>query len=274
MESQDHLVKYLNQWSLSNPARLATSATSEVFKVKFQGHPAILKILTQIGSEDESSGATALRYYDGVGAASVFLADEHAHLIEFVGVEDLKGFMNSNGDNLALSQLISVVRKLHSKRSNAIPSGLRDLRRRFRSLFQLAHEPNCDGETKDAALIAHELLSSEQNVGLLHGDLHYENVLLSPERGWVAIDPKGLIGELTFDLANTFYNPMSSFEQIRSKHRITYAADAFRSELGFEDERILQYAFVYGHLSASWMKEVGSDPQPTLEIASVIRKLL
>ena len=29
---------------------------------------------------------------------------------------------------------------------------------------------------------------------LLHGDLHHENLLLDPEGGWVAIDPKGVIG--------------------------------------------------------------------------------
>ena len=38
----------------------------------------------------------------------------------------------------------------------------------------------------------------------LHGDLHHDNVLDFGPRGWLAIDPHGLLGERGFDFANIF----------------------------------------------------------------------
>nr|WP_274378954.1 aminoglycoside phosphotransferase family protein [Deinococcus cavernae] len=55
--------------------------------------------------------------------------------------------------------------------------------------------------------IAQELLNDPQDTTALHGDLHHGNVLHSPARGWLLIDPKGLVGERGFDYANIFYNP-------------------------------------------------------------------
>lgn len=40
---------------------------------------------------------------------------------------------------------------------------------------------------------------------LLHGDFHPQNVLLS-SRGWLAIDPRPMIGELAYDLAIHLHN--------------------------------------------------------------------
>ncbi len=40
----------------------------------------------------------------------------------------------------------------------------------------------------------------------LHGDLHHENIMFS-SRGWLVIDPVGLVGEVGFGAANMFYDP-------------------------------------------------------------------
>jgi streptomycin 6-kinase len=53
------------------------------------------------------------------------------------------------------------------------------------------------------------LLAEPREVGVLHGDLHHGNVLDFGVRGWLAIDPKGLLGERGFDFANIFTNPIS-----------------------------------------------------------------
>ena len=41
---------------------------------------------------------------------------------------------------------------------------------------------------------------------LLHGDLHHENILLDSERGWVAIDPKGVIGPKVMECGRFLHN--------------------------------------------------------------------
>src|SRR5207342_152298 len=42
---------------------------------------------------------------------------------------------------------------------------------------------------------------------LLHGDLHHDNVLLSAQT-WVAIDPKGYVGDPASEPGQMFLNPM------------------------------------------------------------------
>lgn len=42
---------------------------------------------------------------------------------------------------------------------------------------------------------------------LIHGDFHHHNVLRS-ERGWLAIDPKPMLGEPEFDVASFLWNPL------------------------------------------------------------------
>jgi streptomycin 6-kinase len=57
-----------------------------------------------------------------------------------------------------------------------------------------------------SAALAERLLSDPREVRVLHGDIHHRNIRQSA-RGWLAFDPKGLVGERTYDCANTLYNP-------------------------------------------------------------------
>lgn len=44
-------------------------------------------------------------------------------------------------------------------------------------------------------------------VAALHGNLHHDNALNFRARGWLALDPKQLVGERGVDFANIFTNP-------------------------------------------------------------------
>jgi streptomycin 6-kinase len=48
---------------------------------------------------------------------------------------------------------------------------------------------------------------SPGEVTMLHGDIHHRNILDFGERRWLAIDPKGLLGDRGFDHSNLFRNP-------------------------------------------------------------------
>lgn len=50
-------------------------------------------------------------------------------------------------------------------------------------------------------------MADPHDVVVLHGDIHHGNVLDGGERGWRAIDPKGLLGERTFDFVNILLAP-------------------------------------------------------------------
>src|SRR5687767_935895 len=52
-----------------------------------------------------------------------------------------------------------------------------------------------------------DLGSSQQNARLLHGDLQHYNVLRDDARGWIAIDPKGVVGEVEYEIGAALRNP-------------------------------------------------------------------
>lgn len=87
----------------------------------------------------------------------------------------------------------------------------------------------------------------------LHGDIHHDNVLHDRERGWLAIDPKGLLGERTFDYTNIFCNP--DLETATSPTVFSRRLDVVPDESKIDRERLLRWVFAYAGLSASWCME-------------------
>ena len=54
---------------------------------------------------------------------------------------------------------------------------------------------------------AAQLLADQQDVRVLHGDIHHRNIRKS-SRGWLSFDPKGVVGERAYECANTLCNPV------------------------------------------------------------------
>ena len=107
-----------------------------------------------------------------------------------------------------------------------------------------------------AADIAHELLDAPHTPVALHGDLHHDNVVHGA-RGWLAIDPKGLLGDAAFDAANWFYNPWGQDALHRQAERIAALAQVLAAPLGCTSAHVLRHAVAYGGLSAAWFAEDG-----------------
>ena len=49
---------------------------------------------------------------------------------------------------------------------------------------------------------------------LLHGDLHHQNILFNENKGWKAIDPKGIIGVPVMELARFLDNQITITESL------------------------------------------------------------
>lgn len=68
----------------------------------------------------------------------------------------------------------------------------------------------------DAALATVRELGHDQPDTLVHGDLHYGNILRSSREPWLVIDPKGYVGDPAFDAVTVL---------IGGAHRLLAAAD-------------------------------------------------
>jgi len=141
----------------------------------------------------------------------------------------------------------AVIAKLHAPRSKPLPD-LIPLSQWFSELKLAAKSHG--GILSLSAATAHELLTNPREVGVLHGDIHHDNVLDFGERGWLAIDPKRLIGERSFDYANLFCNP--DHKAATSCGRFTRQVAVVTEAAGLERKRLLQWILAWADLSAAW----------------------
>jgi streptomycin 6-kinase len=123
------------------------------------------------------------------------------------------------------------------------------------------------GLLRQAAATACELLDAPQDVVVLHGDLHHGNVLDGGPRGWLAIDPKGLLGERGFDYANIFCNP--ELAVATAPGRLARQADVVAAAAGLDRRRLLQWVLAYAGLSAAWTLGDGEEPDIALAVAEL-----
>jgi streptomycin 6-kinase len=116
-----------------------------------------------------------------------------------------------------------------------------------------------------AAAAAHDLLAAPQGTAVLHGDIHHGNILDFGARGWLAIDPKGLLGERGFDYANIFCNPDHGLATATG--RVARQATIIAEASGLERARLLQCVLAYAGLSAAWLLIDGEVPELRLAVA-------
>lgn len=125
-----------------------------------------------------------------------------------------------------------------------------------------------------ARYVRSRLLNTMQQVYLCHGDLHLENIL-QHNTDWLAIDPKGILGEMAFEAAafdvinpTELHNGASISTIIRD--RVTKLASA----LAIHYDRLLAWFFLRTIISAQWSIEDNHDPSKMMLLAKQIYPLL
>ena len=267
-------------WNITNPSLIADTFSSRIWKVRLaDGSPAIIKDLKPIEDiADELRGADYLAWRNGKGAARLLGREKNSMLLEYAGERMLSHVVADEGDNQATEIAAELAVELHAPSGEPLPSALLPVRDRFEALFERARQDQAAGLKTDyvqAAAIADRLFSDARDITGLHGDLHHENILLS-ERGWVVIDPVGLVGEVGFGVANMFYDPASRDDLCLDPQRVAQMADAFSRALSLDPRRLLDQAYAYGCLSAAWNAGDGGgtdEERRDLAIAAVIRQV-
>jgi streptomycin 6-kinase len=121
------------------------------------------------------------------------------------------------------------------------------------------------------------LCGSQRETRLLHGDLQHSNVLLSSDRGWVAIDPKGVVGEVEYEVGASLRNPVERPDLFATVTAVERRIEIFVARLNIDAERALRWAFAQAVLSALWSIEDGATvdaTNPALSLARAIEPML
>ncbi|MEH7462869.1 aminoglycoside phosphotransferase family protein [Bacillus thuringiensis] len=88
---------------------------------------------------------------------------------------------------------------------------------------------------------------------LLHGDLHHDNVLCMGEEKWLAIDPKGVIGEAEYETIAYLRNYL--FNKTNPKNILANRVQQLAEELQLDKERIIAWGLSHCILSSWWYLE-------------------
>jgi streptomycin 6-kinase len=207
-----------------------------------------------------STEIDALGIYDGRGAVRLLEVDREHSIMLLEMIRPGTSLAMERDDRRRTSAAADLMCRLWRPVPDgyAFPSvaqwgmGLQRLRERFNGGTGPLPAPLVD----TAERLFAELLASMAEPVLLHGDLHHGNILASESERWLAIDPKGVIGEPVYEIGALLRNPWPELLAEENPGRIlARRVDQFAEELGFDRERIVGWGIAQGVLSAWWSIE-------------------
>lgn len=88
---------------------------------------------------------------------------------------------------------------------------------------------------------------------LLHGDLHHFNILSSQRQPWLAIDPKGVLGEPAYEVGALLRNPIPDIATtMNTKKVLARRIDQLSDILNFDRHKIIAWGLAQAVLAAVW----------------------
>jgi streptomycin 6-kinase len=266
----DQLRPWLERWGLdfeSRPpppgGREPYPGAGEVAFVRRQAVPLVLKLLPP-GSDEYRSGEV-LAHWDGRGAVRLIEQAPGAVLIERATPgEDLIPLVAAGRDDEATAILCEVMAQLH----RPAPPGATfrtttDWGRGFARNRPAALALGMDGDLIDRAdALFHHLCATQADPIVLHGDLQHFNVVSDARRGWLAIDPKGILGEAAYEAGSILRNPITDPAFCADPATIERRARMICARLGHRYERVIGWCFSQWVLSVLWAVEDGLTYAP------------
>ena len=220
------------------------------------------KVILKLGvpQKELTSEIAALKYYDGQGACRLLDADGDKGMFILERLQPGTMLSTLEDDEQATRIAAKVMRQLWKpapKQQDEFIQlkywfdGFKRLRKRYNG--ETGPLPKHLVETAES--LSQEFLAENKDETLLHGDFHHFNVLES-ERGWLAIDPKGVIGPRGYEVGPLLINPNDRFLDGSNPKGQTAKRIAILSEmLNMERERIRNWGVCHAVLSAWWSIE-------------------
>ena len=199
----------------------------------------------------------ALRLFDGHGIVRLLEADIGLGAMVLEHLQPGTSLSSLPDDGQATSVAAQVMRQLWRPPPLEHPfptvskwaAGLERLRERFGG----ATGPLPASLVEKAETLFSELIASMGEPVVLHGDLHHYNILSAVREPWLAIDPKGVVGEAEYEVGALLRNHLLATR--RPKRLLARRVDQLTDELGFDRQRILGWGLAQAVLSAWWSFE-------------------
>jgi streptomycin 6-kinase len=242
------------KWDLTLGEPLLLSYNYVCAAKRADGTDVVLKM--GVPNREFISELTALRHFNGDGAVRLLEADDEKYMFVLERLKPGEMLVSLEDDEKRTGIACDVMTRLWRPAPLGLP--LIQLSEWFGELSKL--RPRYGGGTgpfpktlvERVESLLPELFASSSPPRLIHGDFHHFNIL-SSDRGWLIIDPKGVIGPPEYDCGPLLTNPIPDLPYRPGAIRQTERRIAILSErLGFPRTRIRDWGVCHCLLSAWW----------------------
>ncbi|HYN25451.1 MAG TPA: aminoglycoside phosphotransferase family protein [Pyrinomonadaceae bacterium] len=272
---RDRFEDRVRQWCVVVNQTMETESSLIGFGTRGD-QPVVLKLIRRPG--DEWRSGEILDAFDGKGVVRVYEYVEGAVLLERLSPgNSLVGIALNDGDDEATEILADVIQKMSPRQLVKPPIAVEDWAKGFERYSASGDDQIPKSLVEKGYRVFLELCRSQSSPRLLHGDLHHYNVLFDSDRGWLAIDPKGVVGEIEYEVGAVLRNPYERPELFGQPSTVETRLKRLESKLSLDFRRALAWGFAQAVLSAIWGVEDGFavDAQnPGIVLAEAIRPML
>jgi streptomycin 6-kinase len=244
----------LQEWELAPDGWSMHGYCSIVVPVRTgDAQTTVLKVAFDADEESEHE-ALVLRHWGGRGAVRLLRADPHrrAMLLERLHQQDL----TTVPDLEACEVVAALYPRLHLPTLPQLLTVTSYIERWSDALARMPRNAPIPRRMIEQALsLARDFVADPASTGVIvHGDLHFENVLASDREPWLVIDPKPMSGDPHFELAPMLWNRMEELgDAVRTgvRRRFHTLVDA----AGLDEARARDWVIVRMVLNAHWAVE-------------------
>ncbi len=251
----------LDEWDLTRDAdELWHGACSLVAPVVTrEGTRAVLKI-TFDGDDESLHESLALQHWHGNGTVRLLRADPHrrAMLLERLERRDLTDVW----DLEACEIVAGLYPKVHLPAFPQLATVSSFVDRWLDNLAAQPRDIPIPSRYREQAIsLGRDLVADPAGAGrVIHGDLHYENVLAAPpdadpDRGpWLVIDPKPMSGDPHYEPAPMLWNRWDELlDDVRAGLRRRF--HTLVDDAGLDEDRARDWVIVRMIINANWSVE-------------------
>jgi streptomycin 6-kinase len=256
------------EWDLTVNAEPMYGFTALVVPVRLGRREAVLKVAWP--HEEGQHEILGLQHWHGNGAVQLIRADprRNALLLEPLHPVDLMG--------LPVLDACEIVAGLYSQLHVPAPPQLLTLssylRRWTDQLERLPRSGPLPRRIVDQAVqLGGDLVADPATDGvMIHGDLHYQNVLAADREPWLAIDPKPVSGDPHYEIAPLLWNrwdEIAASGDVREAVRRRFHTVVDLAEL--DEPKARDWVIVREAHNAMWAIEYDDPDRVTTAIAII-----
>ncbi|MDX8350891.1 aminoglycoside phosphotransferase family protein [Cognatiyoonia sp. IB215182] len=255
------------RWGLQNAEQILQTYRSTVYRVESPKGPAKLKLYTQIGYRGERAAISFSKSVSSNAIAKIYQNDFYraAVLSEWVEGPTVQEVLQKGDYEKATRLACEVIRSLTETSRIRFPFAYRRKTatqyRTLRQKFKNGQSPQNEALLAEGLGIFERLLSRRRDERVIHGDLHYENMIQTPI-GARAIDPRGVRAHPVVNCQSLFIDSGAEIDLSAFAKVFSDQVQIFTENLGFDRDTVMQLAL----FARIWRTlKIGDDRQALRE---------